>query len=239
MERVAFLIEDTQERLGCMLNPETVQQRRRAGLVQSHAGRPGTTQRSEDAWLCTGGGTSELELDVLFDVQLAGSSVQTQDVRDLTGPLWRLAENRRHSRRLPLVRFIWGKHWNLPGVIAAVAERLDRFTAGGAPQRSWLRLRMLRVDPEVPQTPAPPTQPILPPAPGMGVPPVPPPARLHTVLGAGPDADPASERLDVLAQRHFGHPAGWRLIAAANGVPDPLRMRPGQTLRLPLIGGAA
>ena len=41
---------------------------------------------------------------------------------------------------LPVVRLIWGKRWNLPGVVVAAAERLERFTVDGSPQRSWLRL---------------------------------------------------------------------------------------------------
>src|SRR5262249_57036441 len=47
--------------------------------------------------------------------------------------------------RPPLARFIWGKSWNIPGVIAEVAERLEWFTPEGIPRRSWLRMRMLRV----------------------------------------------------------------------------------------------
>jgi hypothetical protein len=54
---------------------------------------------------------------------------------------------------------IWGKSWNIPGIVVAVAERLEHFTAAGVPRRSWLRLRLLRVEaPTVPAaTAAPPT----------------------------------------------------------------------------------
>ena len=49
------------------------------------------------------------------------------------------------AARLRTVRLVWGKSWNVPAVVVAVAERFERFDASGSPQRSWLRLRLLRV----------------------------------------------------------------------------------------------
>jgi hypothetical protein len=111
---------------------------------------------TDDPLLYTGGGRTELDLDLLFDVTLAGSSISTEDVRDLTLPLWRLAENTDHQEgygQPPLVRFIWGKSWNIPGVVLAVAERLEYFTPEGMPRRSWLRMRMLRANEPPPESP--------------------------------------------------------------------------------------
>src|SRR5437016_7404592 len=150
MERVAFLLEETNERLGCLLNPESLVIRRVAGVLprRSLGGQFTGVGLRDDPLLYTGGGRTELELNLLFDVSLAGSSIETNDVRDLTGPLWNLAENTRSTdgqRRPPLVRFVWGKSWNIPGIVAAVAEYLEQFTAEGAPQRSWLSMRLWRV----------------------------------------------------------------------------------------------
>jgi hypothetical protein len=160
MERVAFLIEETNERLGCLLNPESLVIRRVAGVQprRSATGQFTGAGLTDDPLLYTGGGQTVLELDLLFDVSLAGSSINTDDVRDLTDPLWNLAENvvwRDGYGRPPLVRFIWGKSWNIPGVIVAVAGRLEHFTPAGVPRRSWLRMRLLRVDEgeRLPQTP--------------------------------------------------------------------------------------
>src|SRR5512138_885882 len=129
MERVAFLIESTGERLGCLLNPESLVMRRLAGVRprRSLSGQLSGTHMAEDELLYTGGGLTELRLDLLFDVTLAGSSFETDDVRDLTRPLWELAENSAGDDgfgRPPLVRFVLGKSWNVPCVVAAVAERL-------------------------------------------------------------------------------------------------------------------
>src|SRR5687768_419562 len=143
MERVAFLIEPEGTRLGALLNPETLVMRRTAGVRPRRAlGGPHTgVGLTDDPLLFTGGGTTELRLELLFDVTLAGSSVTTEDVRDLTRPLWQLAENA-HAEdgygRPPLMRTVWGKVLNMLCVVASVSERLEHFSATGAPRRSWL-----------------------------------------------------------------------------------------------------
>jgi hypothetical protein len=249
MERVAFLVEDTKERLGCLLNPESLEIRRQAGVRQRGGGTPGSVARGDDALVATGGGITELRLDLLFDIGLSGSSTRTEDVRDLTGPIWQLAENRRSGSgrgRIPRVRFIWGKYWNLPGVVAAVAERLDRFSPAGAPQRSWLRMRLLRVDDGDPAGP-----PLVPPAlteqaalsetfiqrAVRGATALFTAGPQHTVLGGGDGDRRSSERLDAIAGRMYGDPSAWRVLAAANGVADPLHLPVGLALRLPVAGG--
>ncbi len=239
MERVAFLLEDTGERLGCLLNPETLVVRRRAGVRrrESVGGLVTGADRADDPLLYTGGGTTELTLDLVFDVSLAGSSISTEDVRDLTRPLWDLAENRRRGRvysRPPLCRFVWGKSWNVPGIITAVAERLEAFTAGGAPARSWLRMRLLRVvEPRTASTQGgviqPPGATELPQAgPRMTTEVL----ETHELIGGGSDAA-GGERLDQLAQRYYGDASRWRELAASSGLDDPLRAPAGHPVQIP------
>jgi len=151
MERVAFLVEATGERIGCMLNPESLVLRRTAGLETRRlaGGKLSGGALKDDPVIVTGGGRTELTLDLVFDVGLAGSSIQTEDVRELTRPLWRLTEGTAGPQArgpAPTVAFVWGKAWNISGVILALAERLERFTSSGVPRRSWLRMRMLRID---------------------------------------------------------------------------------------------
>jgi hypothetical protein len=260
MERVAFLIERTGERLGCMLNPESVVMRRLAGVrARQSASGPLTGARlKDDPLLYTGGGRSELILDLLFDVTLAGSSITTEDVRDLTRPLAELAEGVAGEdgyTQPPVVRFVWGKHWNILGVVAAVAERLEYFTPVGAPQRSWLRMRLVRVsEPEASTGPA--SQAPIPelpedleiPAEQLGI---------HEVVGEGLGGTPgeeeveseeaeeepsSSERLDEIAYRLYGDCRFWRVIAQFNDIENPLEVEAGLVLRIPprsMIGGGA
>ncbi len=251
MERVAFLLEESGNRLGCLLNPESLVMRRTAGVQprRTLGGQLTGERLADDPLLYTGGGTTELRFDLLFDVTLAGSSIESDDVRDLTRPLWELAENSRGddgTGRPPLVRFVWGKSWNIPGVVAAVAERLEQFTPEGAPQRSWLRMRLLRVSEPAAQAAAAQAAEQLPfsaedlssidetVAPPEG-------AEVHEIVGGGeespqPDAPGVSgastERLDELAYRYYGNPAYWRALAAFNGIDDPLHLAAGSLLRI-------
>jgi hypothetical protein len=41
------------------------------------------------------------------------------------------------------------------------------------------------------------------------------------------------ENLQTVAQQNYGRPGAWRELAAANGIDDPLRVRPGRRLSLP------
>jgi hypothetical protein len=239
MERVAFLIEETGERVACMLNPESVVLRRISGVKvrESVGGMVAGADLLDDPLLLTGGGTTELLLNLLFDVSVGGSSVQTQDVRDLTGPLWQLAENTQRESggaRPPLVRFFWGKSWNVPGIVAAVAERLEHFTPEGAPRRSWLRLRLLRAVP--PQGEAPIAHPsavgVMNNWPQQG-------AYSHSseqiavhAIG-GSEKGVTGERLDQLAFHYYGNAAYWRFIADFNALPNPFSLLPGAALEIP------
>jgi hypothetical protein len=150
MERVAFLIEDTGEHLGCLLNPESVVMTRTAGVEarRSSGGRLTGAGMADDPLLFTGGGRTELRLDLLFDTELAPTEASVIDVRQMTRPIWRLAENStevERQRRPPSVRFVWGQAWNIPGIVTEVAERFDRFDADGSPLRSWMRLVFVRI----------------------------------------------------------------------------------------------
>ena len=260
MERAAFLIEETNQRIGCLLNPESVVMRRAAGLRprQSVGGQLTGSGQNEDVLIYTGGGRTELELDLLFDVSLAGSTIATDDVRDLTAPLWGLSENSstpaggQGYRQPPLVRFVWGKSWNIPCVVAAIAERLEEFSAQGAPQRSWLRLRIVRVNEPARQTASDIER-------GTGLPndllnniaaSLPDEAhdessQMHEILGGGEagtaESSPSesSERLDDIAYQYYGNSSLWRLLAAINNIDDPLHLDAGTLLRIPPVPGVS
>src|SRR6185436_21110791 len=76
MERAAFLIEDSGARIPCLLNPASVVMRRVAGIRPRFSiGGPLTGAGLGDSPLhFTGGGTTEITMDLLFDVSLARST---------------------------------------------------------------------------------------------------------------------------------------------------------------------
>ncbi|HEY6292464.1 MAG TPA: hypothetical protein VI455_13015 [Terriglobia bacterium] len=240
MERVAFLVEKTGERIPCLLNPASVIVRRLAGVRSRHSTTGPLTGAGlkDDPLHYTGGGTTEINLDLLFDVSIAGSSISTGDVRDLTRPLWELAEGTSEGdgfSQPPLVRFVWGKAWNIPGVVVAVAERLENFGADGAPGRSWLRMRLLRVSERVLPRPEAPTL-------GPSIPAVPEGAEIassqmlvHEVRGGTRETQEeggSPARLDAIAHQYCGHP-WWKPIAQFNNIDDPTRIPPGTLLKIP------
>ena len=234
MERVAFLLEHTGDRIGCLLNPSTVVVRRTPGIKTraTLGGELAGTGLTDDPLIYVGGGRTEVDLDLLFDVGLAGSTVVSDDVRDLTAPLWDLAENTLDGdrRRIPQMRFVWGKAWDLPTVVVAIAERLEAFTPSGAPQRSWLRMRLLRVGEQVSRTAA--ADPGLWQQGGIagaatsG-------ARLHQTLGGRVGETSEGERLDEIASRYYGNPALWKAIAQYNRLLDPTQVPPGTVVQIP------
>lgn len=305
MERVTFLVERTGERIPCLLNPEHLEVRRSAGLVRrrSVGGAIIGNPRTDDPLIATGGGTTDYELRLLFDVDLlavpapaaaielpptetttsaqeesqdgsAGALEQADttstaetagaegtsegtadgpdqglpttplaptaspssvDVRTLTQPLWALAENGEplNGRLAPQrVRFIWGRSWNVPGVILAVAERHEQFDSQGVPKRSWLSLLLRRVEEEVDAGSSPPA-------------PTSPQFEINSgnsgAEGSGDDSIviPVDEEgmvltpLHMIAAERYGDPHYDRAIAEYNGLDDLLELEEGQPIRLP------
>lgn len=239
MERVAFLIARTGQRVSCHLNPEDLVVRRAAGLAPRRRGagflaggegdRPGAVTGGDDALLATGGGRTELDVAVLFDVDLLEPAVRPADVRTLTGPLWGLCENARQpdgSYGPTPARFIWGKAWNVPVMVAAAAERLERFTATGVPRRSWLRLTLVRLERGA-------EEPLPAGAGGLAEGDVDAEgARVVEVASGGE----VPGRLDVVAAAWLGDAGRWRELAEYNGIDDPNALAPGQVVRVPPAG---
>ena len=250
MERVLFLVERTGERITCLLNPESVVMRRQAGLRtrRDATGIVTGPGLSDDPLIATGGGVTEIELDLLFDVAIARElsapfaapapateaatpapapapeTLIPPDVRELTRPLWNLVEtvNAEGGRgTLPAVRFIWGRAWNILGVVAAAAERLERFAPDGTPGRPWFRLRFRRISDTGDQVPSP-----VPPAV------VDPDGVERMVLPVEPGGLPGM-RIDLIAGARSGDPSNYRDYAALSGIDDPLRIEEGTILQIP------
>lgn len=311
MERVTFIVERSGQRIPCMLNPETLEVRRSAGLARrrSAGGALIGNPRSDDPLVATGGGITEYQFNLLFDVEVAsllsaasaqpivvagdadqsmaieepadttgepaeggdtttpdatGSAADTRsepvpveptdplppvlpeptppsvDVRTLTQPLWSLAENGEPNNRglaPQRVRFIWGRSWNVPGVIVAVAERHERFDEQGVPQRSWMSLLMRRVDEasesadEAPQPTSPQFEVSPPDSSESGNPD-------ESVVLPVDEEGYAMTPLHVVAAERYGDPRYDRAIAEYNNLDDLLQVEEGQPIRLPQVGTA-
>jgi len=138
---------------------------------------------------------------------------------------------------------MWGKPWNVLGVVSAVAERLEQFDASGAAGRSWLRLKMIRVPESVapPPSPAPPlavTAPGAAPAVTTATPAGFTEEQVYEVLGGGTrpgeEGQPTGELLSTIVARfHPGRPDLYKAVAALNGLDDARWVEPGRLLTIP------
>jgi hypothetical protein len=234
VERIVFLVEETGERVSCLLNPETVSIRRWSGVTELpfELSPLNANVLSDDPVALTGGGRTEIELDLLFDVDLEPSKPPVEDIRILTIPLWRLTENAVRVESLtcvPTVWILWGREWSILCVIEAIAERFDNIGPTGAPRRSWISLRARRVS-DVTMTldagtaGVPTTKPLAAPDAPIAV----------TATGDGRVVGGfEGVRLDLVAAQLLGDPAQWRAISEANGIEDPMRVAAGTVLSAP------
>lgn len=290
MERVTFLVERTGERIPCLLNPECLEVRRSAGVVRrrSAGGAVLGNPRTDDPLIATGGGITEYQLKLLFDVDLladqsgtgtlapsaaatpaptsptegtfagleegsgaeggdaaevtaeqAAPSPSSVDVRTLTQPLWALAENGEPvggNLAPQRVRFVWGRSWNVPGVILAVAERLECFDMQGVPKRSWLSLLMRRVEEELEagNVPPPPTSPQFELNESQSI-----DSGDDSVVLPVDDEGTAMTPLYLVAAERYGDPRYDHAIAEYNDLDDLLELDEGQAIRLPPASAVA
>jgi hypothetical protein len=112
---------------------------------------------------------------------------------------------------LPQLTFVWGKSQTYLVNLNQVTITYTRFTASGRPVRALVDMTLHSI-PKIPG----PTNPS---SGGLAG------RRAHLLTG--------SENLPALAMRTYGSPGHWREIAAANGIEDPLRVRPGTYVYLP------
>lgn len=154
-------------------------------------------------------GTTTISLrGLVFD----GKDVQKKCMLLLSWTHFLPAEDAESAEKynLPKLKFIWGPQIYLVH-LNQVTLTYTKFSQAGMPVRASVDLTLHSI-PKIPG----PTNPS-----SGGLP----DRRAHTLTGA--------ERLPSLATRFYGRPSQWRQIAAANGIDDPLRVRPGTLVYLP------
>lgn len=111
----------------------------------------------------------------------------------------------------PWVVFHWGGLTSFTGYIKSVSVKYTLFTAGGLPIRAIATVNIEEIAGELPgQNPT---------SGALAA------RSVHTVV--------AGDTLPSIAWREYGDPTMWRVIAEANDIDDPMRIRGGIELMLP------
>jgi phage tail-like protein len=144
---------------------------------------------------------------------------QTQDGQQPTHP--------GGDDQLPIVTFKWGTQFHFTAQIKRLEGKYTRFKEDGTPIRANVGMTLKVIEDKSP-----------PATPGGSS-----PAAADDIGAWNPTSGGISGRashvltesdtLALLAREHYGSPASWRDIAAANAIDDPLRKQPGRLLFLP------
>ena len=114
------------------------------------------------------------------------------------------------------LKFNWGKI-SAKGYLSSTDISYERFASDGQPIRAKVSLELHALD-----TPPIKTNPTSGGIPGR---------RSHTMV--------TGENLQHIAMANYGRPGAWRALAAANGIEDPLAVRPGTVIYLPALSELA
>jgi hypothetical protein len=201
------------ERVECMFNPETLSISR--SNKWGTKGRPGKGIREAKF---EGMDPGEMDLELWFDTTDTGEPVTkfTDKVLALMDLDKKLpgTDEKTNNARPPAVRFHWGRMVSWPALVDSVDIEFTYFSAAGVPLRASVdvSLKQFREDVLKKQNPTSGT---------------PFPHRVHRFM--------PGETLDRISAQYYGDATRWRALATANGIEDPLSIRPGSLLVIPEI----
>lgn len=211
----SFLEVEGGDRIPCLFNPSSITVSRSNSWKSSPM--PGNDVTPLQF---VGANSGTLSLELTFDTTGDGSPVTKY-----TGKLMKLmevdytlpgADEASRNGRPPQVTFHWGDLHSFPAVVTSVVLSFTYFSSSGVPLRATAKLDLQQYDKSDAFGPQNPTS---------GTPS---PHRVHRVQ--------PGETLDRISARYYGDSTRWRVLAHANGIEDPLAVRPGTLLSVPRTG---
>lgn len=225
----AYLKFEDGVRIPCMFNPERfsitkTNKWREAGggdtSIQTEPGAPARPKIAplmefERAEAATIGG-----LELWFDTTDTGKPVtgytdkilgQMEISTKLSG-----RSRAKGNERPPLVVFGWGQMTSFPCIITKATVSFEFFSSSGTALRAKVTLDLTQARPVDGHKRQNPTS-------GTPI-----PHRVHRVQ--------RGETLDRISAQYYGDSTRWRMLAAANGIEDPLGLRPGSLISVPELG---
>ena len=165
----------------------------------------------------SGGEAGTMSLALTFDTTDVGTTVtaHTNKLVKLTKVETGLSDydSTADIGRPPWVQFKWGSFTSFKAVVTSLSLTFTYFSGAGVPLRAKCNLSLQQFEPDANWGNQNPTS---------GTPN---PHRTHQVV--------KGETLDRISAKHYGDSTQWRLIAEANGIVDPLALRPGSMLLIP------
>ncbi|HKC27615.1 MAG TPA: LysM peptidoglycan-binding domain-containing protein [Jatrophihabitans sp.] len=219
VEKAYFEIQKPSKRAGqrvpCMFNPESISVSKSnswgTDTASGHGIEPAKFQHAEAA---------SMDLEVWFDTTDTGKSVT-----EYTGKIMGLldideeasgSDGTTNNAAPPVVKFHWGTNFaSFPAVVEEASLEFTYFSAEGVPLRAKVSLELTQYKADKAFGPQNPTS---------GTPY---PHRTHRVM--------PGETLDRVSARYYGDSTRWRALASANGIEDPLTVRPGSLIVIPEI----
>nr|WP_260848965.1 LysM peptidoglycan-binding domain-containing protein [Streptomyces sp. SLBN-118] len=155
---------------------------------------------------------SKLTLEMFLDATDTHDGHVVKTVKQLTDCCIPTSESRQQKKASPpWVIFYWGRFTGFTAYVSQVQVKYSLFGPGGQPLRATCQVTLEEISGETPgQNPT---------SGALAA------RRVHRVV----DGDTVAS----LAWREYGSPNAWRAIAEANGIDDPMRLRPGTELLLP------
>jgi hypothetical protein len=216
LEKAFFTFENESAnvRLSCLFNPETI------GVTRSNEWNKVGSAKSVPELSFEAMSSGEMDLMLFFDTTHNGSAVTryTSVLLDKMEIDTRLpgTDPKTKNGRPPWVQFHWGRFTSFKAVITKANIKFLYFSSEGVPLRASvdLDLRQFQADDA-----------FLRQNPTSGTPH---PHRTHRVQ--------RGETLDRISAQYYGDSTQWRVLAAANGIEDPLAIRPGSLIGIPQPG---
>lgn len=159
---------------------------------------------------------SKLALEMFLDASAKQDDSVVKTVEQLFACCVPTTESHQKKKGSPpWVIFHWGGLTSFTGYVKSVSVKYTLFTPGGLPVRATATVNLEEISGE--QGGQNPTSGALD------------TRSVHTVV--------AGDTLASIAWREYGDPTLWRVVAEANDIDDPMRLRAGSTLMLPAAEG--
>ena len=208
----AYLKIETGPQIPCEFNPSEL------AINKSNSWTPRNQSGGKEPQLnYSGANPGTMNLNLVFDTTHTGNAVTSYTDQLMTlmevDPNLPDADERTLTGRPPYVTFHWGGLRTFKAVVESLSVSFVHFAASGVPLRAKVQMGLKQFQPDNAFGPQNPTS---------GTP------RPHRVHRVQP-----GETLDRIAAQHYGDSTRWRALADANGIEDPLALRPGSLLSIP------